>query len=371
MEDGELYVFHTKEAHTEGASLLCARGRILRRFSAKDLLEKKGPMKLKKRLIYILAVLITLPLVGTVVQAQTITVLQRFDYPSNLNHHVAITATQPHKISDEGDAVGTVVDVSGKQQGFIYKFRLGKFSAPFSDPNDTGNDTQGRGINILRHCVGEYLNASDGTFHGYILRHAQSSPFTDFDVPNALDTIPLGINNNGDFVGTCTLPNGDQPAFSSITQHVNTFAVPGATATFAYQINDTNQIMGYYIDANEVMHGFTRDSAGNLTLPIDVPGATETMLLGNNAMNWGVGNYTDASGLTHGLYFITPNNILTFDAPFSGATFTSLDGVNKNGQVVGYYVDSGGLSHALVLQIDAHATPTPTPTPTATPTPIQ
>src|SRR5215471_17552719 len=283
-------------------------------------------MKIKKRLVYILAVLITLPVVGTVAQAQTITVLQTFDYPSSLNHHVATAATLPHKISDEGDLVGTVLDVSEKQQGFIYKYRRGKFSNPFSDPNDTGNDTQGRGINILRHCVGEYSNASDGTLHGYILRHSQSSPFTDFDVPNALDTIPLGINNNGDFVGTCTLPNLDQPAFASIMQHVNTFAVPGATATFAYQLNDSNQIIGSYIDANGITHGFTRDSAGNLTFPIDVPGAAETMLLGNNAMNWGVGRYIDASGLIHGLYFITPDNILTFDAPFSGATNTSLDG---------------------------------------------
>ena len=320
-------------------------------------------MKLEKRLVYIIAVLIALPLVGTVAQAQTITVVRNFDFRGCC---VRPTATMPHKISDEGDAVGTVVDVSGKQWGFIYKFRVDKFSNAFSDPNDTGNDTQGRGINILRHCVGEYLNASDNTFHGYILRHSQSQPFTDFDVPNTVDTIPLGINNNGDFVGTVTLPNGDKPAFASITQHVSTFAVPGATATYAYQINDANQIIGSYTDANGVTHGFTRDSAGNLTFPIDVPGATETMLFGNNSLNWGVGRYTDASGVNHGLFFITPDQVFSFDSPFPGATFTSLDGVNKNGAVVGYFVDSTG-THGMVLQLNPNATPTPTPT--ASPTP--
>jgi YD repeat-containing protein len=319
-------------------------------------------MKLKNRFVYIIAFLITLPLLGTVAQAQTLTVVQRFDFHGCC---VTPTATLPHKISDEGDLIGTVIDVSGKAQGFIYKYRIGKFSNAFSAPNDTGNDTQGRGINILRHSVGEYLNASDGTFHGYLLKHPS---FFEFDVTGAVDTIPLGINNVGSIVGTVTLPNGDQPAFASITQHVNTFAVPGATATFAYQINASNQIIGYYIDANGVTHGFTRDSAGNLTFPIDVPGSTETILFGNNDLNWGVGRYIDATGLTHGLYFITPDQIFTFDAPFPGASFTSLDGVNKNGAVVGYYVDSAG-THGMILQLNPNATPTPTPTPRAHPLP--
>src|SRR4051794_27273999 len=121
-------------------------------------------MKLQNRLAYILAVLITAPLVGTVAQAQTITVLQRFDFQG---YGVTPTATLPYKISDQGDLIGTVIDVNGTAQGFIYKYRLGKFSAPYSEPNDTGNNTQGRGINIRRHTVGEYLNGSDGTFHGY------------------------------------------------------------------------------------------------------------------------------------------------------------------------------------------------------------
>jgi hypothetical protein len=320
-------------------------------------------MKLKNRLVYILAVLTGTPLVGTVAPAATITVQQTFDYP----YVVGVTATLPHKISDESDLVGTVIDQTGKAQGFIYKYRDGHFSSPILAPDDTGNDTQGRGINILRHCVGEYLNASDMHFHGYLLTHSQVDVFHEFDVPNATDTIPLGINNNGDFVGTVKLSDGTQQAFISLSQVFTTFAVPGATATFAYQLTDSNEIIGYYMDANGVSHGFTRDSSGNLTFPIDVPGSTGTMLFGNNSMNWGVGRYTDASGVTHGLYFITPDNILRFDYP--GATLTSLDGININGAVVGYYVDAGGKSHGLIAQVNPNASATPTPTPTASPTP--
>jgi hypothetical protein len=319
-------------------------------------------MKLQNRLVYILAVLITLPLVGTVAQAQTLTVLQRFDFPQR---QVTTIATLPQKFSDQGDLTGTEIDSTGTAKGFIYKYRLGKFSTPFSEPNDTGNDTEGRGINNLRHVCGEYLNGSSDTFHGYILEHPN---FVEFDVTGAFDTIPLGINNAGDVVGTVIFGVGPQLAFVNWNSQgrLVTFEVPDATATFAYQVNTFHQIMGYYIDANGITHGFTRDSAGNLTFPIDVPGATGTILFGNNDLNWGVGRYTDASGVTHGLYFITPDNILTFDAPFPGATFTSLNGVNVHGQVCGYYIDTSGNSHGLVLQMDAGATPTSTPA--ATPT---
>src|SRR6266403_216601 len=204
-------------------------------------------MKLKNPLVYILAVL-TLPLVGTVATAQTITVMQTFDYP---HRFIQTSATLPQKISDQDDTVGTVYDVSGKAQAFIYKFHVHTFSPTIMDPYDTGNDTQGRGINNRRHIVGEYLNGSDGTFHGYKVVHSQLL-FLDLDVPGALDTIPLGTNNAGDYCGALTLPDQTHPAFVSLNGTVTMFSVPGATATFAYQLNTANQIIGYYTDANEI-----------------------------------------------------------------------------------------------------------------------
>jgi len=299
-------------------------------------------MRRKNCLVYILAILITTPLVGTVASATTLQLLRVFDYGGHAN----VAATQPQKVSDESDIVGTVIQLDGTVQGFLYKIRDGRISSAFSDPNDTGNFTEGRGINNRRHMVGDYVG-SDGNSHGYRVQHPD---FLEFDVVGAVDTIPLGINNAGSFVGTCMFSDGTQPAFVSLLQVVTTFAVPGATATYAYQVNATNQIIGSYTDTNGIYHGYTRDSAGNLTFPIDVPGSTGTMLLGNNNSNWGVGSYTDASGVTHGLYFITPDNILTYDYP--GATFTALTGINAIGIVCGYYKDAAGVSHGLVAQVN-------------------
>ncbi len=171
-----------------------------------------------------------------------------------------------------------------------------------------------------------------------------------FDLNGALDTIPLGINNFDDIVGTAIFSDGTQPAFISVNQIVTTFAVPDATATFAYQVNDSNQIIGYYIDSNGATHGYMRDSDGALSYPIDVPGATGTLLLGNNASNWAVGRYTDTAGVTHGLFYVTPDDILTYDYP--DATYTSLNGINKAGLICGYYGDAAGIFHGFVARVN-------------------
>jgi hypothetical protein len=303
-------------------------------------------MQPKRSLIYILPVLITLPLFGTVAPATTIDIIQTFDFPGEG------TSTLPQKISDQIDLIGTTISADGRVEAFIYKVRKQKFSPPFAPPFDTGHATQGRGINSKRHSCGEYLNGSDGTFHGYLMRSGLRNElfFTHFDLTGALDTIPLGINNIGDLVGTAIFSDGTQPAFVSLDGIVTTFAVPDATATFAYQLNTSNQIIGYYIDSTGLKHGYTRDSAGVLTYPVDVPGTTETLLLGNNDSNWGVGRYTDTLGVTHGLFYITPDDILTFDYP--GATYTSLNGINKDGLICGYYGDAAGLNHGFVARVN-------------------
>jgi hypothetical protein len=61
-------------------------------------------MKPRNSLVYILAVLTTLPLVGTVAPAATIEVLQTFDFPAE------VTATLQLTISEERFIVGTLIE---------------------------------------------------------------------------------------------------------------------------------------------------------------------------------------------------------------------------------------------------------------------
>ena len=307
-------------------------------------------MKTRNLFMNILGIFIALLLAGTVAPAATITVLETFDFPGTGNN------TLPQKINDGGLIVGIVVDSLGVSKGWL-RARSGTFSAAFSDPNDTGNFTEGRGINNSKVVVGDYLDGATGTLHGYRLFNGT---FTNYDAPNATNTIPLGINNIvGAFCGSLVLSDGSQLGFVNIAGNVTRFAIPDATATLAYSINSSNQVTGYYVDADGVTtHGYLRASDGTLNFPIDAVGSTGTILFANNDANLVVGRYTDSSGATHGLFFKTPSDISTFDFP-GAAGFTSLNGINQNGYVSGRYLDSAGIAHGFVGVIDSNGTAQP------------
>src|SRR5438034_5889353 len=151
-------------------------------------------MKPKQIIISILAVLFVFPLMGTFAQqasnAFSIQVITTFDYPGTGN------LTLPQKISEKGDIVGEFIDSSGVVRGFV-RFSDGSFSAPIVDPNDTVGFTEGRGINNSGTVDGDYVG-SDGNLHSFFL---SGGTFTEYDVPGALQTNLLSINDAGDFTG--------------------------------------------------------------------------------------------------------------------------------------------------------------------------
>ena len=153
-------------------------------------------MKPKHIFNSILAVLFVFPLMGTFAQqaanSGSIEVITTFDYPGT-----GIVTTSPQKINERGDIVGVFIDSSGVERGFV-RFSDGSFSDPIADPNDTVGFTEGRGINNLRTVCGNYLG-SDGNNHGFFL---SGGTFTGYDVPGAVFTAVLSINNPGDFTGT-------------------------------------------------------------------------------------------------------------------------------------------------------------------------
>jgi hypothetical protein len=303
-------------------------------------------MKISLRLVVL--GFVALALTGALAQSPespavfSIQLLSTFDYPGTGNQ------TRPQKISDMGDVVGIYVDTSLVSRGFVM-LRDGTFSPPIVDPSDTGNLTEGRGINNSRLVCGDYLDATLGTFHGFFWLHNPST-YRNYDVPGSTTTIVLGLNNVGDFSGSATPTGGIQQAFLSIGGRVTPFAVPNATATLAYQLNATNQSCGYFIDSAGLTHGFIRDSDGSIRGPIDPVGSTGTILFGNNDMNLVVGRYSDATGATHGILFQPQTNeFVVYDFP--GSTFTSLNGINGRGLVVGRYTDGSGIDHGILAQV--------------------
>jgi len=300
-------------------------------------------MKPKQIVISILAVLFVFPLIGTFAQqapnSGSIEVITTFDYAGTGN------LTLPQKINERGDIVGEFIDSTGVTRGFV-RFKNGSFSAPIVDPNDTVGFTEGRGINNSGTVAGDYV-ISDGTLHSFFL---SGGTFTEYDVPGAVQTNLLSINDPGDFTGTFD-PDGSGifQAFVSVGGTFTAFSVPGAAGTLAYEINNSKQLtVGYYIDGSGILHGYYRDSAGALHFPIDPSGSVATVLFGLNNRNWVVGRYADSSGVTHGFLFVPPDSFTTFDYP--GSTFTSLNGISSQGNICGRYVDASGIAHGFIAR---------------------
>jgi hypothetical protein len=301
-------------------------------------------MKSKHILSSILAVLFVFPLMGTFAQqarnSGSIEVITTFDYPGTGN------STLPQKINEIGDIVGEFIDSGGVTRGFV-RFVNGSFSQPIVDPNDTVGFTEGRGINNFRKVAGDYA-ASDGTLHSFL---QFGSTFTEYDVPSAVQTNLLGINELGDLTG------GFDPDGSGVFQgfidrggSITSFGVPAAVSTFTYELNDTRWLaVGYYIDGTGILHGYYRDHNGALHFPIDPPGSVATVLFGVSDTNFVVGRYADASGATHGLFYVPPDNFFTFDYP--GSTFTSLNGINLFGLICGRYNDAAGIGHGFIARL--------------------
>jgi len=301
-------------------------------------------MKPKQIFISILGVLFVFPLMGTFAQqaasSGSIEVITTFDYPGAGN------STLPQKINERGDVVGVFIDSSLVTRAFV-RFSDGSFSDPIVDPNDTVGFTEGRGINNSRTVAGDYV-ISDGTVHSFFW---SGGTFTEYDVPGAVQTNLLSINDDGDFTGTFVPDaSGIFQAFVSIDGTLTSFSVPGAALTLAYEINNSNQlVVGYFVDGSGILHGIYRDASGALHFPIDPSGSVGTVLFGLNDRNWVVGRYADSGGATHGVFFLPPNQFSTFDYP--GSTFTSLNGINDKGVICGRYLDASGIAHGFLARI--------------------
>src|SRR5262245_14828057 len=238
-------------------------------------------MKSKYILNIILAVLFVFPLMGTGAQqaasSGSIEVITTFDYPG-----VGIS-TLPQKINNRGDVVGEYIDSSGVVRAFV-RFSDGSFSDPIVDPNDSVGFTEGRGINNTRLVNGDYV-ASDGFVHSFFL---SDGVFTEYDVPNTVQTNLLSVNDAGNFTGAFD-PDGSGifQAFVSIGGTLTSWAIPAALGTLAYDLNNSNQmVVGYFIAGAAVLHGYSRNASAPIHLPSGPPRSVPTVRIARNAVNW-------------------------------------------------------------------------------------
>ncbi len=170
--------------------------------------------------------------------------------------------------------------------------------------------------------------------------------FTTIDVPGAIATLPLDINNSGVIVGTYSL-NHDNTAACFIYDGATytTFTVFDSTYSQVNAINDAGRMVGSYRDAEGKFHGFIREGAVTTSFDAALPNALQTFLYGVNAAGDLVGGFRDAAGKIQGFAYINGSYQIL---DYGDGAFTQAHAINDFGQIVGCYHVNGQF-HAFLL----------------------
>ncbi len=202
--------------------------------------------------------------------------------------------------------------------------------------------TQVIGINNNGYTDGFYVD-NNGITHGFynVRGGSATGKFYNVDYPGTPFNQLLGQNDLGQASGYYSMsPDNTTPDFpyvydqlgGGVFQVINIpAAVGGAQAT---GINNSQQISGFYIDAQGTNHGFLLNFG--LLVTLDAPGSTFTQALGLNNRGQVVGDYMDAGGNTHGFVWTNSAGFVTVDDP-SGIGTTVVNGINDAGDLVGFY----------------------------------
>jgi probable HAF family extracellular repeat protein len=123
-----------------------------------------------------------------------------------------------------------------------------------------------------------------------------------------------------------------------------TINFPSSVETQANGINARGDIVGIYIDAENVSHSFLLHKG--IFTTIEVPFATETLAArGINARGDIVGNFHDSTFTRHG-YLLSNGQFTQIDYP--GASVTILERINNAGDITGTWFDDRGNVSAFI-----------------------
>jgi hypothetical protein len=206
-------------------------------------------------------------------------------------------------------------------------------------------------VNDRGESTGTYTVVAGGTpqVKGFLLDRRRR--FTTIAARGALVTVPLGVNNRRQVVGSYApvgaTPRPDTgelfPTYGFLWSKgvFTTIAVPGAKVTAPYEVDDRGQILGNYEDAGGVQHGFLRRKGVYRTIDhpdaVGVPNPVgSTKPYGLN--DWGeiVGIYFDGAKI-RGFLRSRKGAFTTIEPP--GALGTIAADIDNRGVIVGLYCD--------------------------------
>jgi len=221
--------------------------------------------------------------------------------------------------------------------------------------------TRAWGIDSEGDVVGSYDDINK-VRHGFLWRNGR---FTTLDDPLAGHGTPgpLGpqgttlydINDSGDITGRYV--NSSHEAHSFVLRRGVFFPLDDPDAgrgrgrgTQADGINAAGDVVGDYVDPTLTVHGFVLHDGKYLT--INAPHAEHGRYLGTHA--FGINEqgdivlFTEPGQLNPRGFVLHDGRITRHDDPL-GTLGTMLDGINSAGVIVGLWIDGNDVSHGLIL----------------------
>lgn len=208
------------------------------------------------------------------------------------------------------------------------------------------------GVNNSQTVTGFSLDSS-GVEHGFV-GPSDGTNYTSFDAPTDPDTQPRGINAKGYIMGIDNALSGDPTTYIPFERtpkgKITNVTMNGTDLNYLVQgINKKNIFTGNYEDTSGKFIGYTGTKA-KFTAAIKLKGIKNTGVAGRGINDSGdiVGWYLDTTGVQHGFLLPSGGNAVTIDNP-NGTT--TPEGINNNGEISGLYTDTSGNRHGFTYDI--------------------
>ncbi len=193
--------------------------------------------------------------------------------------------------------------------------------------------TNADGVNDKGYVVGGYIPVNFDAGDGYVF---DGKNFVNFGLPNAQVRL-LGINNNGDMIGSYTSLNTfDYHVFLYRGGALTSLDFPDAKFSNVLDINNSGQVLGTYSLDGKIDQYYLYESGKFNKLELQVPGAENTRLSGLNDNGNLVGSYSSTENRLENGFIYSDGKFTTVDHPLAEIG-TVLTDINNSGQALGMY----------------------------------
>ena len=291
---------------------------------------------------------------------------------STLDNQNDSTFNQLLGISNRGQIAGYFGSGAKGHPNKGYLLMLSRRGSRYQNENFPGAvQTQVTGLNDWGITVGFYstqnrASMTNNNFGFYTIRgmfHRLNFP-TGNPAKPPVDQL-LGVNDRGMAVGFFVNKQGNNRGYeyNILTHRFNRVMVPGAPmglkspSLTATAINNAGDVAGFYTASGGMTDAFLK-TARHFTR-LAMPGASMTQAFGVNDRDEVVGAYTTGSGSsakTYGFTWTRRMGFRTVNDPM-GVGSTIINGVNDAGDLVGFYNDAAGNTHGLLWAAGRHMAP--------------